>query len=67
MGVNVSTISEIKEECQHRMGMNDMCEYYGVSLSTISRWVREKRIPSGRKDRNGRIFWILEDARRYVK
>lgn len=37
---------ETSTHLSKKMYINDMCELFGVSSSTISRWVKRKRIVS---------------------
>lgn len=53
---------ETSTHLSKKMYINDMCELFGVSSSTISRWVKRKRIPSSKRDKNGKRFWLEAEA-----
>ena len=53
---------------QEKLSKYQACKYLNISRSTFDNWVREGKIPKGRKEQGFKeLFWLKEDLTNLVK
>lgn len=53
---------------QNKLSKYQACKYLNISRSTFDNWVREEKIPKGRKEQGFKeLFWLKEDLTNLVK